>query len=220
MQTIWKGISLKRFILFLLVALFSFSAISAEMNRLTYAKLCRYTYESKDRDLCGLEYLGDVEKAFIRFCYFRNPSDERNFLAIRGSDNTANWIGNVELVFGGGEQKERLCRATREALEELEDRHGPCSGAAGHSLGGKALEYLPSHIKCVAFNAFYNDDRPNISSVRVRGDHAGNHTDVWIGSEPRKSVALSVFYASVVPYAIGSAICHSIDTVIEELEKD
>lgn len=189
-------------------------------ERNIYARLCRYAYDSSKSDLCGIEYLSDIEITDIRFCYFNDPVDNCKYMAIRGTDNMSNVILDAAMLgafkffsshpvvkasagmagkFVAGKVFEL---AATTALLHFEHKYGPCNCATGHSLGGKILEYLPERIKCVAFNAFSNEDRSNISSVRLHGDIAGPHTDHWIGN----------------PISYDPKIAHKLDTMIDELE--
>lgn len=189
-------------------------------EREKYARLCRYAYDSKSCDLgSDFTFLHAVTILEIRFCYFKDREGCK-YLAIRGTDNSTNQIcdaimagglsffqaslpGKLVAIFGGKKLMDQtFYTAVNGALLVFEREFGECTAATGHSLGGKILEYLPERIQCVAFNAFFNEDRRNISSVRVHNDVAGPHTDHWIGN----------------PNQTSPIVAHSLDTMIDELE--
>lgn len=151
-------------------------------NRLFYAMLCNYTYTGDHSDLPrDVNYLGSTERGSIKFCYFKD-CDGCYYLAIRGTDNCPNIFLDGHLLANPFSAGIVLWAMVKDALRQLEAKYGKCSAATGHSLGGLALEHLPEKIQCVAFNAFRNSNKKNISSVRLRGDIAGLHTDKWVSS--------------------------------------
>lgn len=185
-------------------------------SRLESACLCRYSYHSSSEDLSGYRLVDDYETLAVRFCYVEHEESKTYGIVIRGSDNLSNWRDDTAMLVDSGALA-RLCEATQSALRYFEGRHGECSFGTGHSLGGKLLEFLPERISSISFNAYFNENRRNISSIRVHGDIAvtsfvagKSHTDHWIGSP------LGIIAHGDISYGVEK---HSIDTVISILRE-